>query len=113
MITKEQALTNHDFHEEDSCYLRQGPRGGLVFHFTNWRKNGQTKLWKTRPNEFCIPIKTGFRGPYSYLTNENLQDFHLPEECLVFEKIRELNRSVRYEGYRSQIRYSEVEIAND
>lgn len=28
-----------------------------------WRtnRNGATKLWKTRPNEFRIPIKIGFR----------------------------------------------------
>lgn len=26
------------------------------------RRNGATKLWKTRPAEFRIPIKYGFRG---------------------------------------------------
>lgn len=26
------------------------------------RRNGQTKLWKSRPNEFRIPFKVGFRG---------------------------------------------------
>jgi hypothetical protein len=112
-MTPEQAKTNHDFHENGSCYLRQGPRGGLVFHYTNWRRNGMTKLWKTRPSQFKIPIKTGFRGPYWYLTDMNLNDFHLSSECLVFEKMRELNRSVRYEGYRSRNRSGEVEIANN
>jgi hypothetical protein len=31
----------------------------------NWltiRRNGRTKMWKTRPGEFRIPIKFGFRG---------------------------------------------------
>ena len=113
MITRKQALEDHDFHEQGSCYLRQGPRGGLVFHFTNWRRNGQTKLWKRDPNRFRIPIKTGFYGPCSYLTNENLDEFHSHSECLVFEKLRELNKSARYEGYRFTNRSNEVEIANN
>ncbi len=25
------------------------------------RRNGKTKLWKTRPNDFRIPIKFGFK----------------------------------------------------
>lgn len=31
----------------------------------NWwkaRRNGQTKTWKTRPMDFQIPIKAGFRA---------------------------------------------------
>lgn len=113
MITRHQALFEDNFHEEGSCYLRQGPRGGLVFHFTNWRKNGKIKLWVRNPFKFRIPIKTGFRGPYSYLTDQNLKDFHSSSECLVFEKLRELDKSVRYEGYRFTNRSNEVEIAND
>ena len=30
----------------------------------NWwdvRRNGQTKTWKTRPTEFRIPVKMGFK----------------------------------------------------
>jgi len=38
------------------------------------RRNGQTKLWKTRPNEFSIPIKAGLKS-YGYLTNFNQQAF--------------------------------------
>lgn len=26
------------------------------------RRNGQTKLWKTRPDEFRIPVKAGLRA---------------------------------------------------
>lgn len=26
------------------------------------RRNGRTQTWKTRPDEFRIPIKYGFRG---------------------------------------------------
>lgn len=34
------------------------------------RRNGATKLWKTRPNEFRIPVKAGFRAT-GYATNGN------------------------------------------
>lgn len=36
------------------------------------RRNGKTKTWKTRPGEFRIPIKVGFRGT-GYITNGNCQ----------------------------------------
>lgn len=26
------------------------------------RRNGATKMWKTRPDEFRIPVKYGFKG---------------------------------------------------
>ena len=26
------------------------------------RRNGRTQTWKTRPGEFCIPVKAGFRA---------------------------------------------------
>lgn len=35
------------------------------------RRNGATKLWKTRPNEFRIPIKIGFRD-YGEITERNI-----------------------------------------
>jgi hypothetical protein len=34
----------------------------------------------TRPEEFSMPIKVGFRG-YGHITQDNLKDFHLPERC--------------------------------
>lgn len=111
-MNEKEALEAYDFHENGSCYLRQGPRGGLVFHFTAWRKNGKIKTWKTKPG-FKIPIKHGFYGPYDYLTQDNIKDFHLPDECLVFEMLREQGKSARYEGYRFTNRYNEVEIANN
>jgi hypothetical protein len=45
-----------------------------------FRRNGQTKLWKTRPNEFQIPIKRGLRE-YYYLTHSNCNEFHMPADC--------------------------------
>lgn len=37
------------------------------------RRNGKTKLWKTRPDEFRIPIKYGMYG-FGYITEENMSD---------------------------------------
>lgn len=36
-----------------------------------WRKNGQTKLWKTRPGEFRIPVKYGLYD-HTYITHEDV-----------------------------------------
>lgn len=46
-----------------------------------WRVNGAVKLWKTRPNEFRIPIKYGLNGGYDYITQDNYQMFHLNGTC--------------------------------
>ena len=41
------------------------------------RRNGATKLWKTRPGDFKIPIKYGLYQ-HGYITPENVGDW-LPE----------------------------------
>ena len=43
-----------------------------------WRANGQTKRWKTRPNDFRIPLKRGLRE-YGYLTQRNMDAFAASE----------------------------------
>lgn len=40
------------------------------------RRNGQTKTWKTRPNEFRIPIKCGLKT-YLAIDHHNLQSAEL------------------------------------
>jgi len=45
-----------------------------------FRINGKIKLWKTRPNDFSIPIKRGL-WEYHYLDHTNCNDFHLIEDC--------------------------------
>jgi len=61
MITKEQA-------SKLRC-------GDILYHITHrnadgtpqrWRVNGKLKTWKTRPDEFTLPIKNGLRN-YDYL----------------------------------------------
>jgi hypothetical protein len=42
------------------------------------RRNGMTQTWKTRPNEFKIPIKIGLCG-YGYITHETADQWEATE----------------------------------
>lgn len=80
MVTKQQAMTAREFHY-GTCKLIVGPRGGTTDKREVWRANGACKLWKTRPDDFSLPIKYGFNGPYSYINNLNAEEFHVAAEC--------------------------------
>ena len=71
MVTKEQALTAMEFHENgcEAC--------SKVY---KWRRNGKTQTWKTRPNDFCLPIKYGLYS-YGHMTHNNAHQFHLLADC--------------------------------
>ena len=85
MVTKEQAIKagngwdRTEFHY-GKCSKRIGPRGGVKHSIERWRSNGKCKTWKTRPEEFRLPIKYGL-NIYSYLDNNSCEDFHLASEC--------------------------------
>lgn len=96
-----EAITEGEYHENGSCYLLAGPRGGLKFHMTIWRRNGQTKRWKRQPERFKIPIKTGFRGPYGYLTDMNLDEFHTRRDCLVLQQLQQNELSAAYVSFNT------------
>jgi hypothetical protein len=49
-----------------------------------FRRNGRTKTWKTRPDEFHLPVKYGFRGTGSYITHINAADWHVDADCPVY-----------------------------
>lgn len=49
-----------------------------------WRVTGKVKLWKTRPEDFKVPIKHGMWN-FWYLTPSNVEDFHFSDSC-PFEK---------------------------
>lgn len=74
MITKEQATDskNTEFHssvwhnKDGSC--------------ERWRRNGQTKTWKTMTERFILPVKYGLRS-YNGITDINAGEFHLASEC--------------------------------
>ena len=74
------ALTKEDFVNDPY---------GTVYHFEHeasakrierWRKNGAVKLWKTRPDEFRVPVKHGLRD-YAYITELEADGFHRENEC--------------------------------
>ena len=79
MITKEQALTAQEFHYGE-CTRTVGPRGGVKVKQEVWRRNGQTQVWKTRPNEFRVPIKYGLKA-CSQITQRESHQFHAAEDC--------------------------------
>lgn len=83
MITKEQAikLTHRDELHYGECIDIVGPKGGLKSKRETWRVNGRAQTWKRDPARFSVPLKYGFNGPYTYLTQDNAEDFHLASEC--------------------------------
>lgn len=65
------------------CTRRIGPRGGTKEHSEVWRTNGKCQTWKTRPEDFRLPIKYGFNGPYSEVTPRNADLFHTADACIL------------------------------
>jgi hypothetical protein len=41
------------------------------------RVNGACKTWKTRPNEFRLPVKHGLKSCF-YITEENAHEWYAP-----------------------------------
>lgn len=81
MITKEQALTANEFHENHSSIIQVGPRGGRTLpKIFRWRRNGKTITWKRRPDQFSVPVKFGMRD-YGRITESNAHTFHAAEDC--------------------------------
>lgn len=66
MYTKEQYL-NADYFEHKTWKNADNTPA-------RYRRNGANKTWKTRPDEFKIPVKRGMRE-YGYIDQDNYQDF--------------------------------------
>lgn len=62
------------------CSRTVGPRGGIHINQKVVRRNGQTQLWKTRPDDFRIPVKYGLRD-CGAITSSNAILFHTPTDC--------------------------------
>jgi hypothetical protein len=58
---------------------RYASRGKQVGGPVQGRVNGKCKTWKTRPMEFRLPLKVGFRG-FSEITEGNCHEWYLTEE---------------------------------
>jgi hypothetical protein len=70
VITKQQALTASEFHQNHEP-------GAKVYR---WRRNGRTQTWKTRPDEFRVPVKYGLYG-YGQITDSIADLYHVAEGC--------------------------------
>ncbi len=70
MISFEEAMTANYFHEDHAS-------GGKVYV---WHRNGRTKIWKTRPGEFRIPVKYGLYD-YGYIDHTMADVVHTEEDC--------------------------------
>jgi hypothetical protein len=62
------------------CKRIIGPRGGITVKIEIWRVNGKCQTWKTRPEEFKLPIAYGLYD-HSYVTETNCSEFHLASDC--------------------------------
>lgn len=63
-----------------ACARITGPRGGVTEKVTRYRVSGACQTWKTRPDDFRIPVKHGLYES-AEITQRNGLDFHLPADC--------------------------------
>lgn len=71
MITKFQAIFANEFHLDKPNH----PGKCKVY-----RRNGQTQLWVTRPDNFRIPVKYGMYT-YDNITQGEAHLVHTAEDC--------------------------------
>jgi len=69
MVTKEQAMIASRF-----LFKVSNPNHKAYGQERECRRNGKTQVWKTRPNNFKIPVKYGL-FEYFYITQENANQF--------------------------------------
>ena len=69
-ITKEIALTANEFF---STTLKNKDKQQTPLKV---RRNGKTQTWKTRPNEFKVPVKYGLYE-YAYITQDNCNEWQI------------------------------------
>ena len=79
MINMQQAVNAQEFHAGE-CVKTIGKRGGVKITQEIWRRNGKTKLWKTRPTAYKVPVKHGLYR-YDYITQEIAHELHTSEDC--------------------------------
>jgi hypothetical protein len=82
-LTMAQALSATEFHSiggNKHCTATTTKLGYRKVATVRIRRNGQTKTWKTRPNDFRIPVKYGLRECF-YITPDNAHLFCVAGEC--------------------------------
>jgi hypothetical protein len=70
MITKEQAMTVNNFTHATLKNKDNTP--------CRVRRSGKTQTWKTRPDEFKIPVKYGLYQSL-YITQNNAHEFNVAD----------------------------------
>lgn len=70
------------------CRRIVGPRGGVTIKIVECRVSGQPKTWKRDPNRIQVPVKYGMYA-HSYITEDNLDDWHLASECPLLKEASE------------------------
>lgn len=85
MITKQQALSaiyGKEIHYVGKirCSRIVGPKGGETIKVVRVRISGKCQTWKTRPNEFRLPVKHGLYE-HGEINEKNCQDFHFAADC--------------------------------
>jgi hypothetical protein len=82
MITKEDAVnTIHGIElHYGECTETIGPRGGVTRKQYVVRVTGKCITWKTRPNDFRLPIRHGLRDNGA-ITADNAMLFHFASDC--------------------------------
>lgn len=84
-MTKEQAMDcrlGQELHYtgKQSCARTIGPRGGIKESIVRVRVSGHCQIWKTRPEDFRLPVKYGLYES-SAVEKHNADCFHLESEC--------------------------------
>jgi hypothetical protein len=77
---------NHGNPNGNPCTRTIGPRGGINESIIHVRVNGAVKRWKRNPDRIQVPLKYGMYE-FFYLTNDNLEHFHLHADCPLGEEL--------------------------
>jgi len=89
MITKAQAIAlgaNHcgstciHYTGRHNCTRIIGKRGGVTERITAVRPSGRCQTWKTRPEEFRLPVKYGLYE-HAEITHRNADEWHVASDC--------------------------------
>jgi hypothetical protein len=129
MITKEQAIQlkvgdivhyeGKTDRLEGGCIKVIGIRGGVTINICAFRVSGKCQTWKTRPNDFSLPIKRGLKehgrvwqktyAGYEEEHHGNNDAFHVASECpLETGKVRlELTQEEMDEHKRNMLKFAE------
>lgn len=80
-LNRAEALSGDEFHHGE-CTRVHGPRGGEKETIVRYRRTGANKTWKTRSEDFRVPVKFGMRAHDSWaITPDNVEEFHLASRC--------------------------------